>query len=137
MKKTITRKFTILMLAVMSFTAQAFYLHAEVSPPVKEEVKATTQDLQLYEDFDFNVYPNPYREGPINLEIDGNVSAALQIKLYNTIGKIVLTEEFQSGIDHSRLTLTPSMKLAPGLYFLSISMQGENFSKTKKLIVSE
>jgi len=133
----ITRKFTILMLAVVSFTVQAFYLHAEVSPPVKEKVTDVSQSLQMFDDFDFSMYPNPYREGPINLEIDGNISAALQIKLYNTIGKVVLTKEFQSGIEQSSLTLMPSMKLAPGLYFLSISMQGENFSKTKKLIVSE
>jgi len=137
MKKTITRKLTILMLAVVSFTAQAFYLQAEVRPPVKQKMTSVKQELSNFDDFDFNFYPNPYREGPINLEIDGNVSAALQIKLYNTIGKIVIAEEFRSGIDNSRLTLTPSMKLAPGLYFLSISMRGENFSKTKKLIVSE
>ncbi len=137
MKRKITRKFTILMLAVVSFTAQAFYLHAEVMPPAKEKLVVESETLTTYDDFDFEVYPNPYREGPINLEINGNVSAALQIKLYNTIGKVVLSEEFQSGFDHSQLTLTPSMKLAPGLYFLSISMQGENFSKTKKLIVSE
>jgi hypothetical protein len=135
MKRTITRKFTIQMLAAVMFMAQALYLHAEVRPADKASVPI--EETVAFDDFDFSVYPNPYKEGPINLEIDGNVSAALQIKLYNTIGKIVLTKDFQYGSDYSQLSLNPTEKLAPGLYFLSVSMQGENFSKTKKLIVSE
>ncbi|UZR92657.1 T9SS type A sorting domain-containing protein [Chondrinema litorale] len=143
MKKIITRnisrKFKLQYAVTALILIQAFYLKAEVKPaddvkndrlPVKE-VKAS------FDDFDFNIYPNPYKEGAINLEITNSVEAALEIKLYNTIGKIVLTKDIQSGSDFSHFKIDPEQKLAPGLYFLSVSMQGENFSKTKKLIVSE
>ncbi len=143
MKKIITRnisrKFKLQYAVTALILIQAFCLKAEVKPadevkndrlPVKE-VKAS------FDDFDFNIYPNPYKEGSINLEITNSVEAALEIKLYNTIGKIVLTKDIQSGSDFSHFKIDPEQKLAPGLYFLSVSMQGENFSKTKKLIVSE
>ena len=135
MKKTITRKLIIQMLAAVLFMGQALYLHAEVRSADNNSLP--TEKVVNYDDFDFSVYPNPYKGGPINLEIDGNISTALQIKLYNTIGKVVLSKDFQFGSDFSQISLNPTEKLAPGLYFLSISMQGENFSKTKKLIVSE
>ena len=143
MKKIITRnlsrKFKLQYAVTALILVQAFCLKAEIKPSevINESRELPVKEVMANDDFDFNVYPNPYKEGPINLEIAGRVEAALEIKLYNTIGKIVLTKDIQSGSDYSHLRIDPEEKLAPGLYFLSVSMQGENFSKTKKLIVSE
>ncbi len=132
-------------------TLPAIYLHASHMKPanVKEEisdVRSTNPEMTYsivhnkssvdnYYDLDFEMYPNPSRGGPINLEIDGIHSNMVEITLYNTIGKVLLKKNVTSATPFASLSIKAVEKLPPGLYFVSISSNDEKVAK--KLIIRE
>ncbi|MEA1980989.1 MAG: T9SS type A sorting domain-containing protein [candidate division Zixibacteria bacterium] len=92
--------------------------------PIEEEVKAI---------FEFDVYPNP-GQGDFYIEISSNKAIQANIKVYDSIGKLVHNTEIslKEGEQRHRLSLTD---LSNGNYSLIISTT--DFEKQKSIMISK
>jgi len=67
-----------------------------------------------------SVYPNPFKE-IINIEINNFAYSLAQIRIYDVIGNIISTEDFNTAADNSITTSFDLRKLAAGVYFVEVS----------------
>lgn len=78
---------------------------------------------------DIKVYPNPSRDGLVNIKLNGNI-AVKSIQLYDLLGRAIRTEE----MDSTEKTLNLS-SLPQGVYLLSFQTEN-NGSITKRIILN-
>jgi mannan endo-1,4-beta-mannosidase len=88
----------------------------ELSVVDREEIKLT-------------VFPNPFEE-EINLEVAGSKQPDYEVKVYNIIGELVLSERN----NHPEKTLSFGSQLKPGIYMVHFS--DGKISKTIRIIKS-
>ncbi len=85
-------------------------------------------------EFDFNLFPNPADPGNATIELMGKEGHELRVVLYNAEGKEVYTKtQLLSKTAEVKVSLDPSAKLSPGIYFVVAS--SENKLISKKLII--
>ncbi|MBX2843051.1 MAG: T9SS type A sorting domain-containing protein [Flammeovirgaceae bacterium] len=139
MKRTFTQnliyKTKYLFAFVLTFSISAIYIQAASFDGKNPVQKVESSSFNNAGDLEVKLYPNPYKEGPINLEIESGSLESLDITLYNTIGKVLYNKQINPTSSFTELSITPEIKLTPGLYFMSVS--SSNFKIAKKLIVSE
>jgi hypothetical protein len=78
----------------------------------------------------WNVYPSPTTD-IVNVTFDLNTSGRVNIKITNTLGKVVLNKEVNSSMGLQKSTLNV-VELAKGAYILSLELNGERV-KTEKI----
>ncbi len=125
---------TLMLIALFfnSFAGEALVKAAKKSVDTEQVAQAIETSAKL----DFKMYPNPSRGEHINLDIEGIKSAAVEITLYNTIGKVIFHTTLEPvGLPQQTLSISPNNRLTPGLYFLSVSSKNEKLAK--KLVVQE
>jgi hypothetical protein len=77
------------------------------------------------------IYPNPYREGTLSLELTGFESQnEIKIKIINSIGQTIYET---SATNPTKVSLHPTQKLNESIYFVSI--EAGDTQIVKKLIV--
>ncbi|WP_020529540.1 T9SS type A sorting domain-containing protein [Flexithrix dorotheae] len=138
MKRTFTQnliyKAKYLFAFLLTFSISAIYIQA-ASFDGNNPVRKSESSFNNAGELEVKLFPNPYKEGPINLEIESGSLKSLDITLYNTIGKVLYNKQINPTSSFTELTFTPEVKLTPGLYFMSVS--SSNFKIAKKLIVNE
>ncbi len=74
-----------------------------------------------------SMWPNPVRDGQVNLNIDGLVDADQQINvdIQDIHGKKVLAQEFRNSGERFNSTLALPSDIACGIYMVSIAVNGE------------
>lgn len=71
-----------------------------------------------------SVYPNPFHHH-LNLQIEAEATGKLQAKLYNALGRAVVSTTFEVSRGQQTLTLGGLSGLPPGLYWLQLSLPGQ------------
>lgn len=98
--------------------------------------KFTYSDLVAVEIADvdaWGVYPNPYRQGELNLIVTGlEVDKAAKVLVRNMQGNSVFEREVDA-ISYTLVDITPDVELPPGMYIVTVII-GEA-SKNIKLLV--
>ena len=69
-------------------------------------------------------YPNPFHHH-LNLQIEAETAGKLQAKLYNALGRAVVSTTFEISRGQQALTLGGLSDLPPGLYWLQLSLPGQ------------
>ena len=69
-------------------------------------------------------YPNPFHHH-LNLQIEAETAGTLQAKLYNALGRAVVSTTFEVSRGQQTLTLGDLSGLPPGLYWLQLSLPGQ------------
>ncbi len=83
------------------------------------------------ENMTISVFPNPFKE-IINLEITNFAYPQAQIRIYDVIGNIISTEDFNTAADNSITTSFDLRKLAAGVYFVEVS--AKDLKKNFKIV---
>jgi len=71
-----------------------------------------------------SVYPNPFHHH-LNLQVEAETAGKLQAKLYNALGRAVISTTFEVSRGRQTLTLGGLSDLPPGLYWLQLSLPGQ------------
>jgi hypothetical protein len=87
----------------------------------------TTKEINV------SVFPNPAKD-QLNILFTDAVAADAIIKIYGTMGNIVLTDYIEHGYIYKTLDVS---KLQAGLYFYSITLNGEKISSGKVTILNK
>ena len=67
------------------------------------------------------VYPNPVSSQGLQIEIDGDDLSQAQLKLTNSLGQIIFSQDIATSETHAELTI-PSSALSEGLYIVKLSV---------------
>lgn len=107
-----------------------FDVAANSSTTVSVAPEATSiSDISLEKDF--SIYPNPYKQGNLHLNLNG-FNEEISIKISNLLGQTIYQEKFTS---ENNVELNLSGKLTDAVYFISVE-SGQS-KVTRKLIVQE
>ena len=82
------------------------------------------------------LYPNPVlRSQKINIEIRNKKDNKLTVKLFNLIGKLVGSSEYQMKQGLNKISYLPKENLTAGIYILQIIDEKNRLLKADKLII--
>ncbi len=116
---------------VLTITATAYNLEQK-SSSLQLNIITCTGVETISEDFDILIYPNP-ANSVLNLKVNG-VNENIGLKIYNSLGVIVYTEE-KIILNNSTLLKFDLNELTSGIYFLVL--EGENIRKTEKIRIQK
>lgn len=92
------------------------------------------EQLNGYHDFDINISPNPMQNNFFNVQIQTPESGRIDIMVTNLEGKILINEVID-GVEKGMSNMELEMPVTePGLYFLTLTLNGKYFS-SKKIII--
>lgn len=97
-----------------------------------EDVTTTLGLEQVENNFSFGLYPNPSREGQVQLVLDNSQSSDYEINVYNLTGQLMLNKIMELSSSFAQTELDVSA-LSSGTYIVQI--QTEQAKQTKKLII--
>ena len=107
-----------LMWAILNF----FGLYTGTDEPV--ELKLSSDEMVIY--------PNPVKEGKMNLRMLSGQEGSITLRLYNSLGQIVLTDKKMLVIGNNELQV--ELDLTPGTYLLEI-ISGEGIEHRKVIVI--
>ncbi|TYA58944.1 T9SS type A sorting domain-containing protein [Formosa maritima] len=99
----------------------AFIVQASSTLSIEENEEIVSNDIK--------VYPNPSRDGLVNIKLNGNI-AVKSIQLYDMLGRTIRTEEMTSNEKTLYLSSLPA-----GVYLLSFLTEN-NGSITKRIVLN-
>lgn len=73
------------------------------------------------EDNEFTVKPNPV-EGELVFDFEFTVKTAVPVEVYNSLGKLVFTDQFVPGISSQKLNFS---QLPTGMYIVRLVIEGK------------
>ncbi|MDZ7741431.1 MAG: T9SS type A sorting domain-containing protein [Bacteroidota bacterium] len=94
--------------------------------PVMSDQFITGVDEQAEEQIQVSIYPNPVKDGVLNISITG-MNTSFEYNLYNSFGQLI-----RSGRDDKRIQTS---SLARGMYLLQIRLEGGEVV-TKKIMIA-
>ncbi|NDP20545.1 MAG: T9SS type A sorting domain-containing protein [Paludibacter sp.] len=109
----------------------SFNVEANSSTTVYIAVEATAlNDIKSKKlEKDFSIYPNPYKQGNLYLNLNG-FNEEISIKISNLLGQTIYQEK---SINKSHVEFNLSGKLNDAIYFISV--ESEQSKITRKLVV--
>jgi len=81
-----------------------------------------------------SIYPNPVRDGIVNMSLNNMPAGIYFIKMYNAIGQVVYTKQITHAGGNAAETIRLEKKLARGIYQLKV-IADDASEKTYKLII--
>lgn len=97
-----------------------------------EDVTTTLGLENIENSFSFGLYPNPTRDGQVELVFDNAETSDYEVNVYSLTGQLVLNKKIGLSSQFAQTNLDVSA-LSSGTYIVQI--QANNMQQTKKLIV--
>ncbi|WP_121667839.1 T9SS type A sorting domain-containing protein [Mesonia aquimarina] len=88
-------------------------------------------NINAYEKADVKMYPNPYEDGKLILEITEIDEQKMDLKIFNLLGAEVFKEQDKSLLNNK--LVIQKLRLAPGIY--TVQLIGNSSTSVKKLVV--
>ena len=95
-----------------------------------ETVKVNIADINT----GITIYPNPIKEGKINIQMGNQPTGNYQLSITNNNGQVIYTGMVQNNSTKSTFLINLNTKAAKGIYNLQITTP-QNKISTQKLIV--
>ena len=95
-----------------------------------DNVKVTIADINT----GIHIYPNPIKEGKVNIQMGNQPSGNYQLSITNNNGQVVYTGTVQNNSNRSSFLINLNTLVAKGIYNLQITTP-QNKISTRKLIV--
>ncbi|MGO1729872.1 MAG: T9SS type A sorting domain-containing protein [Flavobacteriaceae bacterium] len=97
-----------------------------------EDVTTTLGLEKIENSFSFGLYPNPTRDGLVELLFDNAKASDYEVKVYNLTGQLMMNQNIETSSQFAQTKLDVS-DLSSGTYIVQII--SNNTQQTKKLIV--
>jgi len=112
--------------------AQIIFVTGSASSAMLPDSEAISKRIAAAGEEEFNIYPNPSTGDEVNVSLPDELDGALNVRLFNSLGKIVFEKQFHLEKEYLR-QIRFDQPLADGMYVMEIS--ADNMRLNKQLIV--